>query len=290
MNFTAETKIKDVIAANPKTADVLLGMGMHCLGCVSSINETVAGAARMHGLTIETVLQALNAAEQGEMSEATAASAQPKGGILQADRSTFAVVPHIPAGICTPELLRKIADAAEKYQAAALKITSAQRIAIVGLKQEDVPKVWSDLGMEAGEAGGNLVRSVKVCPGTTFCKRGVQDSVSLGLELDKRYIGLKLPSKFKIAVAGCPNKCTDAASVDLGFMGTAKGFHVYVGGNGGVKPRPAELLAEGKTMAECLEIADKVISFYKVMGRSEERIGGLVSRMGIAEFSKAVLA
>ncbi|MDA8443392.1 MAG: DUF1858 domain-containing protein [Peptococcaceae bacterium] len=289
MKFTADTKIKDVLAANPKTAEVMLSMGLHCLGCVSSTNESIAGAARMHGMEVDTLLVTLNEVEMGEMNTATAALAQPEGAILQADHATYAVVPHIPAGICTPDMLRKIADVAEKYKSAALKLTSAQRIAIVGLQAEDVPKVWADLGMESGQAAGLCVRSVKVCPGTTFCKRGLQDSVTLGLELDKRYHGVDLPTKFKIGVAGCPNKCTDAANIDLGFMGTAKGFHIYVGGNGGVKPRAADLLAENKTAAEALEIAEKVVSYFKVMGRQEERLGRMIDRMGFANFAQAVL-
>ncbi len=290
MNFTADMKIKDVIGRNPKSADLMRDMGMHCLGCPSAANESIAGAARMHGLELERLLTSLNELEAGEMSAATAASTQPEGAILQADRATFAVVPHIPAGVCTPDTLRKIAEVAEKYQAAALKITSAQRIAIVGLKQGDVEKVWADLGMDPGHAAGLCVRSIKVCPGTTFCKRGLQDAVSLGLELDKRYHGVELPAKFKIAVSGCANKCTDAASVDLGFMGTASGFHVYVGGNGGVKPRAADLLAENVTAGEALEIAGKVIEYFKTMGRLDERIGRMIDRIGLENFKQAVLA
>lgn len=290
MNFTADMKIKDVIGRNPKSADLMLEMGMHCLGCPSAANESVAGAARMHGMELNKLLTALNELELGAMSADTAALAQPKGAILQADRETFAVVPHIPAGVCTPDVLRKIADVAEKYQAAALKITSAQRIAIVGLKQGDVEKVWADLGMHPGHAAGLCVRSIKVCPGTAFCKRGLQDAVSLGLELDKRYHGVELPAKFKIAVSGCANKCTDAASVDLGFMGTATGFHVYAGGNGGVKPRAADLLAENVSPVQTLEIAEKVISYFKTMGRLDERIGRMIDRMGLESFKQAVLA
>ena len=289
MKYTADMTIKEVISGNPKTADVMRELGMHCLGCSSAANESIAGAARMHGLTTEKLLTILNDCEEGEMSSATALDAQPEGAILQADRTTYAVVPHIPAGICTPETLRKIAHVAEKYQSAALKITSAQRIAIVGLKKEDVPKVWADLGMEPGHAAGLCVRSVKVCPGTTFCKRGQQDSVSLGLELDRRYHGTELPAKFKMSVAGCANKCTDAANIDLGFMGTAKGFHVYVGGNGGVKPRPADLLAENLSSEVALQVADKVIGYFKVMGRSDERLGKMIDRIGFEKFHKAII-
>ncbi|HEX3015823.1 MAG TPA: DUF1858 domain-containing protein [Desulfobacteria bacterium] len=289
MNFTAEMKISEVISLNPKSADLMNKLGMHCLGCASAADESLAGAARMHGLELSELLSALNQLEQGEMSPKTAANAQPKNAVLQADRETYAVIPHLPAGVCSPDTLRKIADVAEKFHAAALKVTSAQRIAIVGLKAEDVPRAWKELGMAPGHAVGLCVRSVKVCPGTAFCKRGLQDALSLGLELDKRYHGLELPAKFKVAVAGCPNKCTDAASVDLGFMGTQHGFHVYVGGNGGVKPRQADLLAENVDADQALQITAKIIGYFKTMGRKNERIGKMIDRVGLEFFKTATL-
>ena len=105
-----------------------------------------------------------------------------KGAIVQRDRETYAIAPHLPGGIVDPTTLRRIADVAEKYGAAALKMTSAQRIAIVGLKEEDLDNVWAELDIKPGAAIGLCVRSVKFCPGTTFCKQGKQDAVSLGLE------------------------------------------------------------------------------------------------------------
>ncbi|NQU04279.1 MAG: NAD(P)/FAD-dependent oxidoreductase, partial [Syntrophaceae bacterium] len=97
-----------------------------------------------------------------------------KGVILQRDKETYAVAPHIPCGVVSPGTLRKLADVAEKYNAPALKLTSAARIAIVGLKEEDIENVWADLGMDKGAATGLCVRNVKACPGTTFCRRGIQ--------------------------------------------------------------------------------------------------------------------
>jgi len=141
-----------------------------------------------------------------------------KGAILQRDKVTYAIAPHIAGDICDPNTLRKLADVAEKYHAAALKITGAQRIAIVGLKEEDIDKAWADLGIKPGAAVGMCVRSIKVCPGTTFCKRGVQDSVGLGLALDAAYHGMTTPSKFKIGVSGCPNSCPQPQLADVGIM------------------------------------------------------------------------
>lgn len=289
MHFTKDTKIKDVLKQNPKTADVLQEIGMQCLGCPSSANESLEGAARMHNMDVQKLVDRLNQVEFGEMSTVTAAGAQPRGAVLQRDKATFAIVPHIPGGITDPATLRKIADVAEKYQAACIKATSSQRLAIVGLKKEDVERAWQDLGMDPGHAVGLCVRSVKFCPGTTFCKRGQQDSVALGYELDKRYHGLELPSKFKIAVSGCPNKCTDAASIDLGIMGTSKGFHIYVGGNGGVKPRPADLLVEHVHPCEVLGIVDRIIEYYKDNCKTQERLGRMLDRVGLDGLKKYAL-
>ncbi|HWJ03291.1 MAG TPA: DUF1858 domain-containing protein [Verrucomicrobiae bacterium] len=281
MHFTKETKIKDVLQTNPKTADILQKIGMQCLGCPSSANESIEGAAQMHNMDTQKLLDMLNQTEFGQMSDQTAAGAQPRGAVLQRDKTTFAIAPHIPGGITDPATLRKIADVAEKYNAACIKATSSQRLAIVGLQKEDVEKAWTDLGMDPGHAVGLCVRSVKFCPGTTFCKRGMQDSVALGYELDKRYHGMELPSKFKIGISGCPNKCTDSATIDLGIMGTSKGFHVYVGGNGGVKPRLGDLLVEHVHPCEVLGIVDRVIQWYKENAKGQERIGRLIDRVGL---------
>jgi len=155
-----------------------------------------------------------------------------KGVIIQRDKATYAVAPHIPCGVVSPETLRKLADVAEKYNVAALKITSAARIAIVGLKEEDVDSVWKDLGMSPGAGVGLCVRSIKACPSTTFCKRGIQDSLSMGLKLDSIYHGMQLPSKFKMGVSGCPNQCAETCIKDIGLVGIKNGWKILVGGNG----------------------------------------------------------
>lgn len=281
MRFTLDMKLKDIMSANPKTAEVMQELGLHCLGCAFSVNETLANAAQMHQLDPNLLLEKINSVEQGEISAEAAAKAQPPGSILQMDKKTYSIAPHIPAGVVTPEILRKIADVSEKYHAQALKVTSAQRIAIVGLRSEDVPKIWEELGMDPGHAVGLCVRSVKVCPGNTFCKRGLQETLALGMEIDKRYHGMELPSKFKIGVAGCPNKCTDAATVDLGVMGTSKGYHLYVGGNGGVKPRTGNILLENLQKEQLIPVVDSVISYYKENAKPQERIGRLIDRIGI---------
>ncbi|MDA8234553.1 MAG: DUF1858 domain-containing protein [Clostridia bacterium] len=289
MKFTSNMTIAEVLQANPKTADVLREMGMQCLGCPSAAGESLAGAARTHGKEVNELLEKLNAVEEGEMSAETAALRMPTGAVLQRDKATFAIAPHTPGGVISPDTLRKIADVAEKYGAATLKLTSAQRIAIVGLQRDDVEKAWADLGMPPGHAVGMCVRSVKFCPGTTFCKRGQQDAVGLGMELDKLYHGLQLPSKMKMAVSGCANNCAEPAVRDIGLMGTSKGFHVMVGGNAGVRPRLGDVIAEHQDVPQALALVERIVNFYKENAKPNERLGVLIDRIGLDAMKAAVM-
>ncbi|AFV23245.1 nitrite and sulphite reductase 4Fe-4S region [Methanolobus psychrophilus R15] len=210
-----------------------------------------------------------------------------KGAILQRDKETYAIAPHTPGGIVSAQQLRKIADVAEKYNAATLKVTSSQRIAIVGLKEEDLDNAWKELGIKPGAAIGICVRSIKICPGTTFCKRGQQDAVGLGLKLDELYHGMPLPSKFKMAVSGCANSCSEPAIKDIGVMGTPKGYTVMVGGNAAIKPRLADVIADELSEDEVLKLVDKIISFCKTNG-SKHRLGRVIDEMGIDSFKKEI--
>ncbi len=211
-----------------------------------------------------------------------------KGAVLQRDKETYAIVPHMPGGLVTPDALRKIADVAEKYNAQALKMTSAQRLAIVGLKEEDLDNAWADLGMKPSHAIGLCVRSIKFCPGTTFCKRGQQDSVSLGLKLDELYHGLELPAKFKMGISGCPNCCGESHYRDIGVAGMPKGFKLMVGGNGGVTPRIGQTIYEGLDQEQVLEKVDKIIKVFAEGGKKHERLGKFIERIGLEEFKRQV--
>jgi len=211
-----------------------------------------------------------------------------KGAIIQRDYETYAIAPHIPGGICEPSTLRKIADVAEKYDAKALKLTSAQRIAIVGIAERDIEEAWRDLDIPPGYAIGLCVRSVKFCPGTTFCKRGKHDSVKLGMEFDRKYHGMPLPSKFKIGVSGCANSCAESWIKDLGFIGMPKGWKVVVGGSAGAAPAIAEVLAENLTDDEAIDIADRVIKYYKNCD-TKKRLGRYIKERGFEEFKKEIL-
>lgn len=211
-----------------------------------------------------------------------------KGVIIQRDKQSYAVAPHIPCGVVRPETLRKLADVAEKYGAQALKITSAARIAMVGVDEKDVDSIWSELGMKPGYAVGLCVRSVKACPGTSFCKRGLQDSLDVGLKLDGKYHGVELPGKFKIGVSGCPNQCAETCIKDVGLVGMPKGWKVYVGGNGGAKPRLGMELAKNISTEEALGLADKIIEYYRANAKPHQRLGAMIEKMGFEEFKQAV--
>jgi NAD(P)H-nitrite reductase large subunit len=205
-----------------------------------------------------------------------------KGAVLQRDKQTYAIAPHIPGGIILDfNLMRKIVDVAEKYGAQALKLTSAQRIAIVGIEEDKIDKVWDELGMQKGHAIGLCVRSIKICPATHFCKRGQQDAVTLGLELDEKYHGMDLPNKFKMSVAGCANSCSEPAVRDLGIMGTPKGYTIMIGGNAGIKPRLADIVAENVPQEQVMPLTDKIIKYYKDNAKGYERLGNVVDRIGL---------
>lgn len=208
-----------------------------------------------------------------------------KGAVLQRDKKTYAIAPHVPAGLITSDQLRKLADVADKYNVQAIKITAAQRIALVGLEENDIDSAWQDLGMKPGAAIGLCVRSIKTCPGTSFCKRGFKDSVSIGLKLDDRYHGMNLPNKLKIGVSGCPNSCADNHTRDIGLMGTPKGWTVFVGGKGGTIPRLGDRLIMGIPDEKVLDLVDDIVNLYSDNANNKERLGAYIDRVGFEEFA-----
>ena len=215
----------------------------------------------------------------------------PKGANLQKIRNgnkTYAVTPHLPGGFVKPEVLEKYAQVARKYEGT-LKLTSAQRIMITNLKAEDIESIWVELGMQPAMGFANCVRSVKVCPGIAFCKRGKQDSVKLGLELDRRYIKKEMPSRMKFGVSGCPNSCSESVIKDVGVIGTDAGWDVYVGGSAGSHPRLADKLAESLDYDDTVRLIDIVVRYYQKHA-DIERVGQFIDRIGFAKFQADVLA
>jgi NAD(P)H-nitrite reductase large subunit len=205
-----------------------------------------------------------------------------KGVIRQRgkDDITYAIAPHVPCGVVKPDQLRTLADVADKYQVSELKITSAARIAIIGLKEDQVDGVWEDLGMDPGHAVGLCVRSIKVCPGIQYCRLAKQDSLEMGMELDRRYHGMVLPSKMKMGVSGCKIQCAENCIKDISLYGTPKGWAVMIGGNGSALPRLADLLVEDLSREKALDMVARIIDYYKENSR-RERMGRMIERLGL---------
>ncbi len=182
---------------------------------------------------------------------------------LQKD-GTYSVVPRIPGGEITPEKLITIGQVAAKY-GLYTKITGGQRIDLFGARVDQLPHIWRELiaaGFESGHAYGKAMRTVKSCVGSTWCRYGVQDSVGLAIELENRYKGLRSPHKLKLAVSGCTRECAEAQGKDVGVIATERGWNLYVCGNGGMKPRHAELLAADLDKPTLIRYIDRFLMFY----------------------------
>jgi nitrite reductase (NADH) large subunit len=182
---------------------------------------------------------------------------------LQKD-GTYSVVPRIPGGEITPARLIAIGEVAKKF-GLYTKITGAQRIDLFGARVEQLPLVWKDLidaGFESGHAYGKALRTVKSCVGSTWCRYGVQDSVAMAILLEQRYRGLRSPHKLKMAVSGCTRECAEAQGKDVGVIATEKGWNLYVCGNGGIKPRHADLLAKDLSDKDLIRFIDRFLMLY----------------------------
>jgi len=177
---------------------------------------------------------------------------------------TYSVVPRVPGGEITPDKLIAIGVTAKKFRLYT-KITGGQRIDLFGARLHELPLIWRDLiaaGFESGHAYGKALRTVKSCVGSTWCRYGVQDSVGLAIELENRYKGLRAPHKIKFGVSGCTRECAEAQSKDVGVIATERGWGLYVCGNGGMKPRHANLLASDLDKATLIRTIDRFLMFY----------------------------
>ncbi|KAF2502426.1 nitrite reductase [Lophium mytilinum] len=177
---------------------------------------------------------------------------------------TFSVIPRVAGGEITPEKLIIIGTVAKKY-GLYTKITGGQRIDMFGAKKQDLISIWTELvegGMESGHAYAKSLRTVKSCVGTTWCRFGIGDSVGMAVRLEERYKSIRGPHKFKGGVSGCVRECAEAQNKDFGLIATEKGFNIFVGGNGGAKPRHSELLAKDVAPDDIIPILDRYLSFY----------------------------
>lgn len=202
---------------------------------------------------------------------------------------TYSVVPRMYGGVTTAEDLKKIAEVAEKFEVPLVKLTGGQRIGLFGVKKEDLPAMWEELGMPSGYAYGKTLRTVKTCVGQKFCRFGTQDSMGLGIELEKKFERLDTPHKVKMGVSACPRNCAESGIKDIGFVGIDGGWEIYIGGNGGTDLRAADLLVTVKTQEEAMEMTGAYLQYYRETASYLERTAPWVERLGL-EHIKEVLA
>ena len=194
---------------------------------------------------------------------------------------TYSVVPRMWGGLTTPDELRRIADVAEKYKVPTVKVTGGQRIDLLGIRKEDLPGVWADLGMPSGHAYGKSIRTVKTCVGSEHCRFGTQKSMSMGVELEKMLFGMWSPHKVKLAVSGCPRNCAEAGIKDVGVIGVDSGWELYVAGNGGIKTEVAAFFCKVGTREEVLEYSAAFLQLYREEAWYLERTVHWVQRVGL---------
>ncbi len=213
----------------------------------------------------------------------------PKGAILQRDKETYAIVPRTPVGLVSPEDLEQIVKVVRKYQIPVIKITSAQRFALVGLKKDDVDKIWEDLGMDVGKATELCLHYVQACPGTAVCKFGVKDSLGLGMKIENFFSDMDLPAKVKIGVSGCPFCCGESFVRDIGILGKKKGWTFIVGGSSARRPRIGDVLIEDLSEEGVFDLTKQTLEYYQDKAKKLERMARFVDRIGIENMKEAIL-
>jgi len=205
---------------------------------------------------------------------------------------TYSVVPRMWGGITNPKELRAIADVAERFNIPTVKVTGGQRIDLLGVKKEDLPAVWRELGkagLVSGHAYGKALRTVKTCVGSEWCRFGTQDSTAMGIKLEKMTWGAWTPHKVKLAVSGCPRNCAEATIKDFGVVAVESGWELHVGGNGGVKVRVTDLLCKVRTEEEVLEYCGAFMRLYQEEAHYLERTAPWIERVGLAHVKQRIV-
>lgn len=208
-------------------------------------------------------------------------------GNIQKD-GTFSVVPRMKGGKTTADELRRIADAADKYDIQTIKVTGGQRIDLLGVKKEDLPAIWEDLGMASGMAYAKSVRTVKTCVGSDHCRFGLDDSMGTGIELEGMLEGLHTPAKVKLGVTGCPRNCAEAYIKDIGLVAIEGGWEVYVGGAGGTEVRKGDLLCTVKTKEEAISASITFLQYYRETADYKERTYTYMENRGLEAIQAVV--
>ena len=279
-------------------------------GCTEHSHQDVRDAIRReHWLTIDAVYQGMNWRSPNGCSSCRPAinyyllSTWPKEAEddpqsrfinershanIQKD-GTYSVIPRMWGGETTADELRRIANAVDKYKIPTVKVTGGQRIDLLGIKKEDLPQVWADIGMPSGHAYAKALRTVKTCVGSQWCRFGTQDSTQMGKDLERALWRMYAPHKVKLAVSGCPRNCAEAGIKDVGVIGVDSGWEIYVAGNGGIKTEVAQFLVKVRTPEEVLEYSGAFLQLYREEGWYLERTVHYVSRVGLDHVKKKIL-
>ena len=202
---------------------------------------------------------------------------------------TFSVVPRMWGGETSADELRRIADVIDKYAIPTVKVTGGQRIDLLGVRKQDLPAVWRDLGMPSGHAYAKALRTVKTCVGSEWCRFGTQDSTRMGKELERALWRMQAPHKVKLAVSGCPRNCAESGIKDVGVIGVESGWEIYVAGNGGIKTEVAQFLVKVRDHEQVLEHAGAFLQLYREEGWYLERTVHYVARVGLEHVRRHVV-
>lgn len=205
---------------------------------------------------------------------------------------TYSVIPRMWGGKTTPAKLKAIAEIAEKYEVPTVHITGGQRIDMLGISKETLPKIWGDLskaGFVSGHAYGKAIRTVKTCVGSEWCRFGTQDSTQMGIDLEKMAWGSWMPHKVKMAVSGCPRNCAEATIKDFGVVAVDSGWELHVGGNGGVKVRATDYLCNVKTPEEVKEYCAAFLQLYREEAHYFERTAPWVERVSLSYVKEKIV-
>jgi nitrite reductase (NADH) large subunit len=193
-------------------------------------------------------------------------------------------------GVTSPAALRRIADVAEKYKVPMVKLTGGQRIDLLGVKKDDLPKIWKDLGIPSGHAYGKSYRTCKSCVGTDFCRFGVGDSTTLAIKIEHKFKGIDTPHKVKMATAGCPRNCSEAMVKDIGAVAVEGGkWEIYIGGAAGSHVRKGDILCVVDSHEAVLKYAARFMQYYRENAKYLERTYGFIERVGIEKIRSVVM-
>lgn len=202
---------------------------------------------------------------------------------------TFSVIPQMRGGVTDADQLIRLGEVAKKYDVPLVKVTGSQRVGLYGLKKDELPQVWKDLGMRSASAYGKKTRSVKSCVGKEFCRFGTQYTTRLGIRLEKTFEYIDTPHKFKMGVSGCPRSCVESGVKDFGVISVENGYQLYIGGNGGTEVTKGQFLTTVETEDDVIRMCGALMQYYRETGIYAERTAPWLERLGFENVKEVLL-